>query len=88
MDTQLAAYIVENRYGNFVPFLSSIHPSPGDDDSTLFPQAQGMACIKLEDAQDFLKNNLPEEYDTLLFLQPVKHSDTGILWLSQLTSAT
>lgn len=85
MDTDLAAYIIENRFGNFVPFLSSVHPSPGDDDSMLFPQAQGMTCIKLEDAQRFLTDNLPE--GATLFSNPIKHCDTGITWLSQLTAA-
>ena len=84
---ELAAYIVENRYGNFVPFLSSIHPSPGDDDSSLFPQAQGMTCIKLEDARTFLRNNLPEGHHTTVFIQPIKHDDSGVVWLSQLTAA-
>ena len=79
-----ASYIIESSKGYFKPFIGSVHEQEGDNDSTLFVLASGPKST-LEEAQEFLKNNNPE--NTKMFLAPVKSNESLITWLSELVEA-
>lgn len=76
------AYIVENRKGLFGGFIASVVPD--DDDSSLFVTATTEKYHTLEEAQKELEK-LPK--DIKVYLNPIKSSESGLSWLSELEEA-
>ena len=77
------SYIIENKKGKFKPFIGKVVPD--DDDSSLYPVANGKNYEDLKDAQKFLKEN---SGDMEFYLNPVKSNEyTGMTWLSEVLEA-
>lgn len=81
---ELVAYIVESQNGRFHAFISALVPD--DTDSALFVQYKGKKSDDLEEVQDFLVNNSPEGAKEI-YLNPIKSSEDGLSWLSELEAA-
>jgi hypothetical protein len=69
----IAAYIIENHFGNFVPHLSSIVDA-GNGTHILVPEASAMTCINQCDALRTLVDNAP--HGAVVFPVPVKAPTT------------
>ena len=79
----MVAYIVESSKGYFKAFVAHTVESEGDNDSTLFVLASGGKSEKLEEVQEFLRTNVPNDVEKT-FLNPIKSNESGLTWLSEL----
>ena len=63
----MVAYIVESSKRYFKAFVAHTVELEGDNDSTLFVLASGGKSEKLEEVQEFLKTNVPNDVEKNIF---------------------
>lgn len=76
------AYIIENQKKQFKGFIALL--TPDKDDSALFAIHSTDRSENLQEIQDKLKELPPH---IKIFPNPIKSSENGLSWLSELESA-
>ena len=80
--SNIAAFIVESYQGSFIPVAAHVVRIDEIEDCHLTPASYAMPFVLLEQAQEFLRENVPAS--VLIYDKPIKMNPNGIRWLSEI----